>query len=293
MICKNKGYQMFMNILLTFLVLSCVIPLMLLVASSFTSEATLTKEGYSLLPKDFSLSAYAYLWNTRSAIIRAYLMSFIITGIGTVANIILTMLFAYPLSRKDLPGRSGLSFFLFFTMLFNGGFVPTYLIYSNIFHVNDTLAGLIIPYLLMNPFYVIMTRSYIMNNVPSEVMEAARSDGAGEMKILTSIVIPMSKPILATVGLMSAIAYWNNWTNGVYFISARKDLHGIQNFLNTVMSNAAFLQSHANVVVNVRQIPSVSLRMAIAVIAILPILAMYPFFQKSFVKGITVGSVKG
>ena len=203
------------------------------------------------------------------------------------------MLFAYPLSRKDLPGRGVISFFLFFTMLFNGGFVPTYLIYSNIFHVTDTLAAMIIPYLLMNAFYVIMVRTYITTNVPMEVLEASMIDGASEMQNLIRIVVPMSKPIIGTIALMSAIAYWNNWTNGVYFIQTRRDLFGIQNYLNSVISNIAFLQTHSTSSINASQLPSISIRMALAVIAIIPILIAYPFFQKSFVAGITVGSVKG
>lgn len=277
-----------------FLALSCIIPFILLVTSSLTSEEMLAQNGYSLFPAEFSLASYQYLWNNSLSILRAYGMSFLITGIGTCANIIMTLLFAYPLSRRDLPGRNLFSFFLFFTMLFNGGFVPTYLVYSNIFHINDTLAAMIVPYLLMNAFYIIMMRTYIMGNVPGEVIESAKLDGASEILLLVKIVVPMSRPILATVGLMSAIAYWNNWTNGVYFISTRTELYGIQNYLNVVMTNISFLSSHANAMGGVQQqLPSIGIRMALAVIAVVPILLIYPLFQKSFVKGITVGSVKG
>ena len=220
-------------------------------------------------------------------------MSFIITGVGTVGSIILTMLFAYPLSRPDLPGRRVLSFFLFFTMLFNGGFVPTYLIYSQVFHITDTIWALIVPYLLMNAFFVIMVRTYITSNVPNEVIEASTIDGAGQFTTLIRVVVPMSKPIIGTVALMTAIAYWNNWTNGVYFIQTRRDLYGIQNYLNSVITNVSFLQSQSTPGLDITDLPSVSIRMALAVIALIPILCAYPFFQKSFAKGITVGSVKG
>ena len=179
-------------------------------------------------------------------------------------------------------------------MLFNGGFVPTYLIYSNVFHITDTLAAMIVPYLLMNAFYVIMMRTYIMTNVPMEVIEASMIDGANEFQNLARIIIPMSKPIIGTIGLMSAIAYWNNWTNGIYFIQSRRNLYGIQNYLNSVISNVAFLQTHSTGSgIVTADLPSISIRMALAVIAIIPVLVAYPFFQKSFVAGITVGSVKG
>ena len=293
MINNSKIFQAFTTLIILFLSISCVIPFILLISSSFTSEVSLAKSGYSLIPGEFSMGAYNYLWKVKGSILRAYSMSVVITTIGTLLNVVMTLLFAYPLSRKDLPGRKAISFFLFFTMLFNGGFVPTYLVYSSTFHINDSLAAMIVPYLMMNAFFVIMMRTYISSNVPDEVLEAAKIDGAHELQVLGKIVIPMSKPIIGTVALMSAIAYWNNWTNGVYFIVERKDLYGIQNYLNTVMSNVAFLQSNSNAMVNVRQIPNISIRMALAVVAILPVLIAYPFFQKSFVSGITIGSVKG
>ena len=294
MIYKNKAFRNTKNVIMVLLTLCCILPFILLIASSFSSEADLTKYGYSFIPRGFTLAAYKYIWAIKENILRAYGMSFLITGIGTVINLVMTLLFAYPLSRKDLPGRKWISFFLFFTMLFNGGFVPTYLIYSNVFHITDTLAAMIVPYLLMNAFYVIMMRTYIMTNVPMEVIEASMIDGANEFQNLARIVVPMSKPIIGTIGLMSAIAYWNNWTNGIYFIQSRRNLYGIQNYLNSVISNVAFLQTHSvGSGIVTADLPSISIRMALAVIAIIPVLVAYPFFQKSFVAGITVGSVKG
>ena len=175
MIYKNKAFRITMNVIMVLLTLCCILPFILLIASSFSSEADLTKYGYSFIPRGFTLAAYKYIWAIKENILRAYGMSFLITGIGTVINLVMTLLFAYPLSRKDLPGRKWISFFLFFTMLFNGGFVPTYLIYSNVFHITDTLAAMIVPYLLMNAFYVIMMRTYIMTNVPLEVIEQMNS----------------------------------------------------------------------------------------------------------------------
>lgn len=290
---NNKIFRFVMGFIMLLLVLACILPFLLLIASSLTSEVALAQNGYSFVPSDFSLNAYKYIWSVKENIFRAYGMSFLVTGLGTTISVIMTILFAYPLSRNDLPGRRVLSFIVFFTMLFNGGFVPTYLIYSKIFNITDTIWALIAPYLLMNAFFVIMVRTYINSNVPNEVIEAAMIDGSSEIHTLIKVVAPMSKPIIGTIALMSAISYWNNWTNGVYFIQTKRELYGIQNYLNSILSNIAFLQTHSDPSIKLTDLPSVSIRMALAVIALLPILIAYPFFQKSFTKGITVGSVKG
>ena len=293
MINKSRGFSIFFNVLLIFLVLACLVPFWLLIVSSFTSETYLVQNGYSMMPKEFSMAAYNFLFATRDSIVQAYKMSIIIAVCGVTASVVMTILFAYPLSRTNLPGRSFFSLILFFTMLFNGGLVPTYLVYTNLVHVKDTIWAMIVPYLLFNPFLVIMMRTYFTTSIPHEVIEAAMLDGASETQTLVKVVVPMSKPIIATISLMTLIAYWNNWTNGVYFIQTRRDLFGIQNYLNSVISNIAFLQTHSTSSINASQLPSISIRMALAVIAIIPILIAYPFFQKSFVAGITVGSVKG
>lgn len=294
MINNSKAAKVITYAIMIFLVLACIIPFWLLIASSITDENYIVQHGYSLIPKAFSLDAYRYLRTASSSIGQAYLMSLVYAGIGVTANLVLTVLFAYPLSRKDLPGRGAIAFFLFFTMLFNGGLVPTYLVYTNMLNLKDTIWGMIVPYLLLNPFFVIMMRTYINTSVPEEVMEAARVDGATETQTLVKIVLPMSKPILATIGLMVLISYWNNWTNGIYFLQQRSDLYGIQNYLNAVINQTVFLQNHASSSMAVGfKVPTQGVRMAIAVIAVIPLLVTYPFFQKYFVKGITLGSVKG
>jgi putative aldouronate transport system permease protein len=293
MINNSKFLNAFFNCLLVFLILACLIPFWILIVGSLTSESYLVQNGYSMLPKEFSLAAYKYLWQAKDSIFRAYGMSFLVSAIGVTTNLILTILFAYPLSRQNLPGRGFFSLLLFFTMLFNGGLVPTYLVYTNLLNIKNTIWGMIIPYLLFNPFLVIMMRTYFTSSIPSEVLEAAKIDGASEPQCLTRIVLPMSKPILATVALMTLIAYWNNWTNGIYFLTTRTDLYGIQNYLNDVMNKAAFLQSHMSSMMTAKDIPNIGVRMAVAVVAVIPLLIAYPFFQKYFVKGITLGSVKG
>ena len=292
MIHNSRKFHLAMEIIVVFLALACLLPFLLLFMASITGENDLIQYGYSFVPRSFSGEAYAYLWSVRSSILQACLMSVVITGIGLLGNVTITVLFAYPLARKDLPGRRYISFFLFFSMLFNGGFVPTYMIYTQVFHIRDTLAGMIIPYLLMNAFYVIIMRSYMTQNIPGEVSDAAKIDGAGEWQSLARIVLPMCKPIIATIALMSAIAYWNDWKNGIYFIVTRQDLFGIQNYLNSVMSSVSFLSSHMTVA-TAHHVPSAGIRMAIACIAVLPVLAAYSLIQRFFVKGITIGSVKG
>ena len=178
MIQNSKIYRILMSLVMLFFVFACLLPFALLISGSLSSESSLKAFGYTLFPREFSLEAYQYIWTTKSAIFRSYGMSLMYTAVGTIANMCMTFMFAYPLSRESLPGRKVISFILFFTMLFNGGFVPTYLIYANIFHIVDTYWGMVVPYLLMNAFYVIMCRTYITSNVPNEVVEAARIDGA-------------------------------------------------------------------------------------------------------------------
>ena len=275
--------------------LMCIVPLLLVVASSFTSERALEQNGYSLLPSELSLDAYIYLLTSKDKLLRAYEVTFFVTIIGTLSSVMITMLFAYPLSNRELPGRTFFSFFVFFTMLFNGGLIPTYLMYTQTFHIKDTIWALIVPSLLMNGFSVLMVRTYLSANIPQEILDAARIDGASDMRTFCAIVLPLSKPILATVAFMTGLAYWNDWMNGLYYLVKRTDLFTIQNLLNRLLSSAEFLRNNdSNALITAGlKIPSVGSRMAISVIAMLPILIAYPFFQRGFVKGITIGGVKG
>ena len=180
MITRNKPFIAFMYVLMALLTIACLFPFLLLFMSSITSEATLAVNGYSLLPEEFSLDAYRFLWTTRKNLLHSLGISVFVTTVGVIANVTLTTLFAYPLSRKDLPGRNAISLFLFFTMLLNGGMVPTYMVYANYLHIKNTIWALIVPYLLMNAFYIITMRTYINSNIADEVIEAAKIDGASE-----------------------------------------------------------------------------------------------------------------
>lgn len=294
MVGKSKSFQVIINIIMVILSLACILPFALLIIASFTDEATLLLNGYSFFPAKLSLEAYEYIWMSGKKILKAYGMTFFVTAFGTFFNIFLTLFLGYLLSKRDLPGRSALSFFVFFTMLFNGGMVPSYIVWSQIIGVRDTVWGLILPNLLMGAYNVILMRTYFTTNLPQEIIEAAQLDACSEIGILFRIAIPLSKPMIATIGLFSGLAYWNDWTNGLYYLVKRTDLYTIQNVLNNMMNNINFLKNNASSVADQAiAIPSTGLRVAIAVVAVLPVLAIYPFFQKFFVKGIVVGGVKG
>ena len=277
------------------LVLCCVLPFLLMVMASFTEEQTLIRNGYSFFPEKFSLETYQYILRSAKTIFRGYGMTILVTVIGTVSNLAMTVLFAYPLSRKDLPYRNVLSFILFFTMLFNGGLVPTYMMYANTFHIKNTIFALLIPNLMMNAFYVIMMRSFFTTSIPESLIEAAKLDGASEMKILLQVILPLSKPMIVTLVLMVGLNYWNDWMNGMYYVTDNS-LNTIQMILNNMIQNVEFLSKSASVMGSdaaMIKMPTVGIRMAIAVIAVLPVMVIYPFLQKYFVKGIVVGGVKG
>lgn len=294
MTSKKKIGQGALNFIFILLCIAAVAPFLLLLSSSLTDEETLLREGYNFLPAKFSLQSYEYLMGSAAKIAKGYGITVLVTLVGTVAGMFMTILFAYPLSRRELPKRTFFSFFVFFTMLFNGGLVPTYMMWTQTFHIRNTIWALIVPGLLMNGFNIIMMRSYFNASIPNELIEAARIDGAGEYRVLYQVVMPLSKPMIATIGLMIGLRYWNDWTNSLYYVTD-ESLYSIQAILNTIISNIQFLSSGqaAGSAYSAADLPSVGIRMAIAVIGIIPILCIYPFFQKYFVKGIVVGGVKG
>ena len=273
--------------------LMAVLPFILLISASLTEENAALKYGFGFLPKVFSLAAYKYISYQSKMIIRAYGITIFTTVIGTSVGLTMTSMLGYGLS-KDIPGRRILNFFVVFTMLFNGGLVPTYLVYTKYLHLGNTIWALIIPSLLMNAFHVMLVRNYFSTSIPESLIESAKLDGASEMMIFRAIVLPLSKPIMATIGLMLALSYWNNWTNGLYYLDDTS-LYSIQNVLNAINNNIIAINSVSNMglAINKSEVPALTARMAIAVIGIVPMLCIYPFFQKYFVKGITIGAVKG
>ena len=271
-----------------------VLPFILLFMSSITSESALVRDGYSFFPKEFSIHAYKFIWDNAANVFRAYGITILVTVIGTSINVAMSALLAYPLSLKNLPGKRILNFYIFFTMLFNGGLVPTYLMYTGIFHINNTLLAYIVPGLLMSAMNVMLIRTFFATSIPDALFEAAQIDGASQFQIFFKIVLPLGKPILIAMGLLSGLGYWNDWTNGLYYIRDTK-LYGIQNLLNKMISDLTALTQNASgaSTVAIADIPSASVRMAIAFVAMLPILCLYPFLQRYFTKGIALGAVKG
>lgn len=289
---EDRVMQSIAHIVLLIISVLAVIPFWLLVAASFSDENVVTAEGYSFIPSKTSLSAYQYILNEWSQIARSYGITIAVTVAGTALAVILTTMFAYALLQKDVRGVKVIFILVLFTMLFNGGIVPTYYVYSNFLHVKNTIFGLLLPNLLMNGFNVILVMNYIRHSVPVEINEAAEIDGCSVFGICFKIVFPLSTPILATIGLLTGVTYWNDWTNGLYYITD-ESLYSIQQLLNEMNNNIQFLANHASSGVVSANLPSNTVRMAIAVVAIIPILCAYPFFQKYFAKGIVMGAVKG
>ena len=291
----QKRWQMAAHVVLAFSSALALLPFILLVIISFTDDKTAIENGYSYLPAKWSTGAYEYLLQSADKFVRAYGMTILVTLIGTTVCVIITSMLAYMLSKRSLPGVKVLNFIVVFTMLFNGGLVPTYMIYTTVFHIKNTIWGLIVPNLMMSAFMIMLVRNYFEHSIPEELYESARIDGAGEFCIFFKIVIPLSVPILATVGLMTGISYWNDWQHGLYYLAKDKGghLYTIQNILNEINTNIAFLASYNAGGVSSADLPTATARMAIAVIGILPIIVIYPFFQKYFAKGLVMGAVKG
>ena len=295
---EDKIFNVFGHIFMILLTVMAIVPIVLMVISSLTSNGAVLRNGYSFFPEEWSTYAYEWIFASNGGVVlKAYGISFFITAIGTTCSLLLTIGLAYGLSKKGLPGRGIFTFLVVFTMLFNGGLVPTYINYTNVFHIRDTIYGLLIPSLLMNAFNILLMKSYFVTGVPDEILEAAYIDGASEFQTMVKIAVPLSKPIIATIGMFAGIAYWNDWNNGYIYLVQRTDLYSIQNLLNRLIQNINALTQNASQVGNVNQglseIPSVTVRMAMATLGILPIVVIYPFIQKNFVKGITLGGVKG
>ena len=291
----ERGFHYGALVVMVLLMVFCIVPLVLMMTVSFSSESSLVR-GYRFIPTEWSLSAYEFMWAKRATIARAYGLTIIVTVVGTIASLIITSLFAYPLSRKDFKPRNVIAFILFFTMLFNGGITASYIVWTRLFKIKDTIWAYLIPGSLMGGMNVLLVRNYFNANIPYSFVEAARLDGARDFTIYSKIMVPLSKPIMTTIGLFSALGYWNNWSSGLYYIGDPK-LYTIQVYLKKLMDSIQFLKTtdlqDEAVLLAARSLPTESARMAIAIIALIPILLIYPFIQKELIKGMVVGGVKG
>lgn len=269
----------------------CLLPFLMLVSGSFTSEQYIRLNGYSLLPRDFSLEAYTMLFKYPAKILRAYGVSIFITLAGTVVGLFLTTMTAYVISRKDFRYRNVISFFFYFTTLFNGGMICTYIFYIQYLHLKDNLLALILPGLL-NVFYMLVMRSFV-SDIPVALLESAKMDGAGEFRIFLQIVLPLLKSGLATIGLFIALGYWNDWYNAMLYINSETKYPLQYMLYDMLMQAQAMGMIAAKAGIKIENVPTNSLKLAMAVVATGPVILLYPFVQKYFVKGITVGAVKG
>jgi putative aldouronate transport system permease protein len=289
---NERLFQSLIHGVLILLSLAALLPFILLFASSLTDEKSLLVDGYSFFPKKWTLSTYEWIFKTnRENVFRSYGITLFITTVGTALSILIAPMLAYIISRRDYNKRGIIAFLVFFTMIFNGGMVSSYIMWTQLFHIKNTIFALIFPNLLFNGFYIMLMRSYFSMNIHPSLIEAAKIDGAGEFSIYFQIVIPLSLPIIATIGLMVGISYWNDWQLGLYYIT-NPNLYSLQNMLNQILLNAKVLASLSSDLSAGVELPSIGVRMAMAVIGVIPILALYPFFQRYFIKGITLGGVK-
>lgn len=293
----ERSFVWIRNITMIVVVCMAVLPFLLVFISSITDENVLIRNGYSFFPEKFSLYAYEYIWKQGTKIFRAYCVTIFVTVFGTFVNILMSAMLAYGLSLKNMPGRRFFSFYVVFTLMFNGGLVPTYLMYTSILNIKNTIWALIIPNLLMHPMNVLLMKTYYISNIPAELYESAEMDGANQFCIFRKIVLPLGKPIAVTMAVFSGLSYWNDWTNGLYYLVGYEGekLFSIQNFLNKIITDIQYLNS-SQVGANsdlLSKLPTTSVRMAIAFVAMVPVLLIFPFLTKYFTKGITMGAVKG
>lgn len=289
----SKKVNAFFNLLLIIGCLLTVFPLWIILVASISSEVALTTYGYRLWPVEFSLNAYTYLFRDGSVMITAYKNTLVATVAGTILSTLTVGLYAYALSRRDFKFRKFFTFFSFFTMLFSGGMVSYYNICRSFLGLKNTVYALFLP-LSFSAYWVITMRTFYSSNVPEEVIESARIDGSGEWRTLIQIVAPLAIPGYATVALFSAVGLWNDFRQCL-LLNDSSQYYNLQYTIYQTMNNLRFLKENASKMggVNVSNLPAETFRMAMAVVTVGPIILAYPFFQKYFIKGLTVGAVKG
>jgi multiple sugar transport system permease protein/putative aldouronate transport system permease protein len=285
-IIRGFGY-----IFVTIYALACIFPFLIIVGSSFTSEEVIRAEGVQLIPKDLTLMAYEMVTKS-GGIWKSYVLTIIITGVGTVIGLMIIAMTGYALQRKDFPLRNVISFYIYFTSLFSAGLAPYYLLMTQTYKLKDNYLAVLLP-LMMSPWLIILMKNFV-KAIPHEITESGKIDGAGDMTIFIKLIFPMLKPALATIGLFLALGYWNEWYQSSLFLSSRVDVKPLQYTLYEVVNKMdALKNSVAGQYVSLADIPTESVKMANAVLATGPIVLFYPFVQKYFISGITVGAVKG
>jgi putative aldouronate transport system permease protein len=294
---NSKRTGMIMNVWINgvfiLISLACVIPLLLILSASFSSELGLTTRGYRFIPGEFSLQAYRYIFESPKQLLTSYGVTIVVTLTGTFVSLLFTSMLAYVIARRDFGLRRPLSFLILFTLLFSGGLVPSYIMISRYYHLKDTILALILPYVII-PWHVFLMKGFFID-IPASLIEAAKIDGAGEASVFFRIIIPVSGPALATIGLFCAFTYWNDWWLSLLYIDNPR-LNSLQFYLYRIMNNIQFLPSSmqaGNITIDVSKLPGETARMALCVLAAGPMLFIFPFFQRYFVRGLTLGAVKG
>ena len=293
----SAGTEAVMNVVLALFSLCCIIPFIFVVIISFSSEESIRTIGYSFWPMAWSTDTYAYAFEKLPQIWRSFFNSVLITGIGTVLSTLICVLYSYALYRPDFKYRNFFNFFSFFVMLFGGGLVPTYIISKQVLGLSENYAALIVP-LLVSPFNIIVMRTFFKSSVPLELIEAATIDGSGEYSTLFHIVLPIAKPGIATIALLNALAYWNDWFQSLLYIRQNKVLQPLQALLMELQNNVEYLnrmigQMGTAAIMEAQRAPNQTLRMALVVMIVVPIACAYPVFQRYIVAGLTIGSVQG
>ncbi|RAP74989.1 carbohydrate ABC transporter permease [Paenibacillus montanisoli] len=270
----------------------CLIPFLVVLGTSFTKEASIAKHGFNIWPREFTTFAYKIVFENPNLIIGSYIVTIGLTIVGAIVGLFLVAMTGYALQRPDFEQRNSISFFIYFTTLFSGGLVPFYLLIKQYLHLGDNYLAVLLPG-LMSPFLIIMMKSFT-KSIPHAITESAKIDGAGDFTIFLRLILPMATPALATIGLFIALGYWNEWYNAMLFLSPDMKYRPLQLFLYNVITSADFIRnSSAASNVPLRDMPLESMKMATAVVATGPVILFYPFVQRYFIQGITVGAVKG
>ena len=293
----SPGANVVLMIVMIFLAALVVLPLVLIVIVSFSSSLSIAHRGYTFFPEEWTLMGYQYLFKSGEQVLQSYLITIFYAVTGTVLSLIIMSMFAFVLSQKQLKGRMFLTFFMYLTMLIHSGLVARYIIYTQVYHIYDTIWVFLLPG-LVGGYNIFILRTFINTTIPDSLFEAAKIDGAGDFRIFFQIVLPLFKAGLATIGLFCVVGQWNEWTTALLYIDNPK-LVPIQTMLQRIQNNINFIKNNAQMsgtqeeqqILN--SLPTESAQMAITVIATVPILCVYPFFQKYFIKGMTIGSVKG
>ena len=289
---EDIGVGVFAYSFLIIFSLLCLLPFLVIISGSFTKESAILEKGFSLIPPEFSLDAFKAVFAIPRNIINAYIVTIFVTAVGTFLSVFLSTLAAYVLQKKDFKYRNFFAFYFYFTTIFSGGIVPWYILMTQYLHMKNNILALILPG-LFNVFNLIIIRSFISSSIPSAIVESAQIDGASEWHIFFKLILPLSKPILATIGLFTALSYWNDWFNAMLFID-KQSLMPLQYYLYKMLSQISMLRTLVAQVPQMTAVtpPEESFKMAMTVITIGPILLLYPFVQKYFVTGIMIGAVK-